>query len=137
MKFYKNTDGTVFGFEADGSQDELITADMSAMTQDDVDAHLNPPPTREHLLTLFTNAIQARLDTFARTRNYDSILSACTYATSGSPKSASEGQACVNLRDATWSAAYTILAAVEAGSRAMPASIGDIASELPAMVWPV
>lgn len=84
----------------------------------------------------FTTAIQKRLDDFSRTRNYDGILSACTYATSAVPKFSSEGQACVNLRDATWSAAYNILAQVQAGTRPMPASIADIEADLPALEWP-
>ena len=84
----------------------------------------------------FTAAIQCRLDDFARTRNYDGILSACTYATSTVPKFKAEGQACVNLRDATWAAAYDVLAKVQAGQRAMPTSIADIEADLPALVWP-
>lgn len=84
----------------------------------------------------FTTAIQERLDGFARTRNYDSILSACTYATSAVAKFKTEGQACVNLRDATWAAAYDILAKVQAGKRTMPATLADIEADLPALEWP-
>jgi len=84
----------------------------------------------------FTGAIQQRLDDFARTRNYDSILSACTYATSSVPKFQDEGQACVNLRDATWAAAYDVLSKVQAGQRPMPTGIADIEADLPALVWP-
>lgn len=94
------------------------------------------PLTQEQLLARFTAAIQKRLDDFARTRNYDGILSACTYATSTVPKFKTEGQACVNLRDATWAATYDILAEVEAGDRAMPQSLDDIEADLPALVWP-
>lgn len=95
-----------------------------------------PAPTPAQIEAGFTAAIQHRLDGFARTRGYDSILSACTYATSTVTKFKSEGQACVNLRDATWSAAYAILAQVQAGTRPMPASIADIEADLPAAVWP-
>lgn len=90
----------------------------------------------EQITTQFTASIQLRLDDFARTRNYDSILSACTYATSTVAKFKTEGQACVNLRDTTWAAAYNILAEVQAGDRPMPASIADIEADLPAAVWP-
>lgn len=93
-------------------------------------------PTPAQIEAAFTGAIQRRLDDFARTRNYDSILSACTYATSTVAKFKTEGQACVNLRDTTWAAAYNILAEVQAGDRPMPASIADIEADLPAVVWP-
>ena len=79
---------------------------------------------------------QQRLDDFARTRGYDGILSAATYATSTSPKFAAEGQCCVEARDATWARIYAILAEVEAGQRPAPNSFADIENELPALVWP-
>lgn len=44
MKYLKHTDGRVFAFELDGSQDHLITADMRTMSQAEVAAHLTPPP---------------------------------------------------------------------------------------------
>jgi hypothetical protein len=95
-----------------------------------------PPPTPEEIQAAFTAQIQARLDDFAQTRNYDSILSACTYATSTVQKFAAEGQYCVEARDATWAAAYAILDAVLAGDRPMPESIADIEDDIPALAWP-
>ena len=80
---------------------------------------------------------QQRLDDFARTRGYDGILSAATYATSTSPKFAAEGQCCVEARDATWACLYAILAEVEAGIRLAPTSFEDIEKELPVLSWPV
>lgn len=94
-----------------------------------------PEPSPEEIAAGFTAAIQMRLDNFARTRNYDGILSACTYATSTVPKFQAEAQTCVNLRDATWAAAYEILAQVQAGQRPMPATIEDIEDDLPALAW--
>ena len=81
-------------------------------------------------------ATQKRLDDFARTRNYDGILSACTYATSAVPKFAAEGQYAVQARDATWATLYTILAEVEAGTRPVPSGYADIEPDLPALAWP-
>lgn len=80
--------------------------------------------------------VQQRLDNFAKTRNYDSILSAATYATSAVPKFAAEGQYAITARDQTWAALYQILADVQAGTRPMPASYEDIEGELPNLVWP-
>ena len=82
-------------------------------------------------------ATQQRLDDFARTRNYDGILSACTYATSTVPKFQAEGQYAVTARDATWAKLYEMLAEVEAGTRPMPTSFADIEPELPVLTWPV
>lgn len=81
-------------------------------------------------------ATQLRLDEFAQTRNYDGILSACTYATSTVTKFQAEGQACVEARDATWATLYGLLAEVQAGTRPVPSSYADIEPLLPALVWP-
>jgi hypothetical protein len=81
-------------------------------------------------------ATQKRLDDFASTRNYDSILSACTYATSAVPKFAAEGQYCVEARDATWTKLLSMLAEVEAGTRPVPTGYADIEPDLPVLAWP-
>lgn len=49
MKYYLASDGAVWAFELDGSQNHLIGADMQPMTDDEIDKHLNPPPTYEQL----------------------------------------------------------------------------------------
>ena len=101
-----------------------------------IDAPDPPTPTLDELRARFTLAIQARLDAWARTRNYDGILSACTYATSSVAQFAVEGQQAVLLRDQTWAAAYEILAEVLAGTRPMPESLADIEGDLPVLEWP-
>jgi hypothetical protein len=80
---------------------------------------------------------QQRLDEFAQTRNYDGVLSLCTYASSANTKFRQEGQYGVEARDATWSKLYEILAEVQEGTRPVPSSYADIENELPALVWPV
>jgi len=82
------------------------------------------------------SAAQARLDDFAKTRNYDGILSACTYASSGVPKFAAEGQYAVNARDATWNTLYTVMAEVQNSTRPMPGSVAEVMTLLPVMAWP-
>lgn len=79
---------------------------------------------------------QGRLDAFAQTRGYDGILSLCTYATSPTQKFAAEGQYGVEARDATWSKLYEIMDDVKAGTRPLPTSYSEIASELPPLIWP-
>lgn len=83
-----------------------------------------------------TNSAQGRLDDFAKTRNYDGILSACTYAASTVTKFQTEGQYCVNARDSTWATLYTVMGEVQAGTRAMPDNVAAVMALLPALVWP-
>jgi hypothetical protein len=94
------------------------------------------PLTQGEIEAALTRQVQERLDEFVRTHGYDNILSACTYATSTVPKFASDGQYCVEARDATWAAAYAILDDALAGNRPMPGSIEEIEGELPTLVWP-
>lgn len=98
---------------------------------------LSDPPamTEEQIIAVFVAEIQRRLDAFARTRGYDSILSAATYATSAVQRFSVEGRYAVDARDATWAAAYQILDQVKNGERDMP-SIDDVISELPLLQWP-
>lgn len=79
---------------------------------------------------------QARLDVFAMTRNYDNILSACSYSTSPTLKFSTEGQYCVAQRDATWAKLLEILDEVTAGTRPVPTGYAEIEPELPPLVWP-
>lgn len=88
------------------------------------------------LVALLDAQIQQRLDNFAATRKYASIMSACTYVASNVPKFKVEADYCVAVRDATWAAAYAILDQVLSGQRPKPASIADFESELPQLVWP-
>jgi len=93
-------------------------------------------PNPQAIQSEIIKAVQIRLDTFAQSRNYDSILSACTYATSVIEKFSSEGQYAVNARDMTWAELYTILGEVQGGLRPMPTGYAEIESELPVLVWP-
>lgn len=96
------------------------------------------PPARppEEIQAEVIAETQKRLDDFARTRNYDGILSLCTYATSTNVKFQTEGQYGVQARDTTWATLYEILDEVQSGTRPMPSSYADIESELPVLSWP-
>ena len=93
-----------------------------------------PAKPAEVIQAEFTDAIQKRLDVFAANRGYDGILSACTYATSKIAKFAAEGQAAVELRDATWAAGYALLAEYMAAGT-IPAW-REVEARLPALQWP-
>jgi hypothetical protein len=95
--------------------------------------------TTERMVALQASIVQqtqARLDTFAQTRNYAGIMSACTYVASTVPKFATEGSYCVAARDETWATLYQILADVQAGTRPVPTSYAEIEPELPVLAWP-
>lgn len=135
MKHYKKPDNSIWAFESDGSQDQLITDDMTPISDAELYILHNPEQSTEQIKASIVQVTQQRLDDFAKTRNYDNILSACTYATSSIPKFLQEGQSAVNARDTTWSALYTILAEVESGSKSMPKGFTDIEPFLPVLEW--
>jgi hypothetical protein len=80
-------------------------------------------------------AVQNRLDEFAQTRNYDGILSCCSYATSTVVKFQQEAQYAVQSRDAHWAACYTILQQFENGQRPIP-TVSELLAEMPLLQWP-
>lgn len=94
-------------------------------------------PTLHEIRSEIVAATQARLDAFARERNYDDIKSACTYAGCSVPKFNTEGSYCQDRRAETWAKLYDMLAEVQAGTRPMPNSFADVEPELPALVWPI
>ena len=78
---------------------QLLPAGSVEITGEEADALRTPTITEA--IVAYVAAVQVRLDDFARTRNYDGILSAATYATSTVSKFAAEGQCAVALRDAS------------------------------------
>ncbi|WP_435626994.1 hypothetical protein [Candidatus Ferrigenium straubiae] len=137
MRYFQNpTDANkIYGYDStDPSQEELLQAAIDADWLE-VTGSWPPPPTTEQVIAGFTIDIQKRLDDFAKTRGYDGILSACTYATSLVPTFKAEGQYCVEARDNTWAVAYAIMNAVQSGQRPMPTK-AEVIAELPNLIWP-
>lgn len=83
----------------------------------------------------YTDAIQKMMDAEAQSKNYDGILSVCSYATSTNAVFKAEAAVAVPWRDAVWSAGYKILADVKAGLRPLP-TIEEMLAELPVINWP-
>lgn len=81
-------------------------------------------------------ATQARLDAFARTRQYDDIKSASTYSGCSVTKFDVEGTYCKNIRAETWNVLFNVLGEVEAGTRQIPTSFADVEPLLPILAWP-
>lgn len=80
-------------------------------------------------------AVQTHMDTIVKSRNYDSILSACTYAVSSIPKYQQEGLACVEWRDSVWVKCFELLEEVQTGVRAKMTPT-EVVAELPVLIWP-
>ena len=114
-----------------------IADKLQSQKNEDYEVYLNDIQyTPEIVKQNIINSTQYRLDKFAQTRNYDGILSACTYATSLVQKFQIEGQYCVEARDMTWIKLYEIMTEVEQGIRPIPQKFEDIESELPPLIWP-
>ena len=90
---------------------------------------------QQRLQNEIVEATQQRLDDFAKTKNYDGILSACTYATSTNAVFQAEGQRAVELRDATWQALYNVLGQVATQGRVVN-GYADVEADLPELTWP-
>lgn len=147
MKNYKKSDGSIWAFESDGSQDYLVTPDMVSISDADLAILRNPPPTAAQLQATNESCIQNVLDSTARSRGYTDIKSACAYA---SPVSAvpstnvnfticekfrNEGNALQSWMSLTWATAYAYLATVTAGTNPMPTEAQTIAM-IPTFTWP-
>jgi len=62
MKYYKDKNGNVSAFNADGSQDAYIKPDMVAMTQAEVDLHIKPPLTAAQIIKQHNAPILAQMN---------------------------------------------------------------------------
>jgi hypothetical protein len=116
--FYKDENGVIFEYEVDGSQDDLI-GDKTKMSEEEVEAFLNPILTQEQLKADAKTAIQNMLDTKAQTHGYDDIISAASYA-SPTPleneqeeKFRLEGNAFYTWRSACWRTSIAYITEVE------------------------
>lgn len=66
MIYYKNPNGDVFSFETEAERDQYGAPDLVRMTQEEVDAHLNPVPTYSQALASLNAAYQVKVDGFNR-----------------------------------------------------------------------
>lgn len=135
MPYFKDQNGGLHFLE-DAAFSTLLPQGCAAITDAEA-AQLQaaPPPSVAEIIASYTDAIQKRLDDFARTRGYDDMKSLVGYAGDPFPQFALEGDYGKAARSATWVAARDILAAVEAGEREAP-TLEALAAELPALAWP-
>lgn len=103
-----------------------IPVEMTEQEIVDLEASRVPvPPT----VADYTVAVQAHLDAGARTRNYDNIVSACSYAGAPNPFQ-EEGAAFLAWRGECWALCHQIMAGVESGQRAQP-TIAELVALMP------
>lgn len=95
-----------------------------------------PQPTFDSVELSLTHSVQKRLDSFAQTRKYTDILSACSYVNSSVQEFQIEGQYCVQVRDQTWIKLNEIIEEIRNEIRPLSITYSDIESELPVLVWP-
>lgn len=88
----------------------------------------------ERLIARLTDVVQSHLDSVARSKGYDGILSAASYAASLHPIFQAEGLAAVAWRDQVWSTCYDVLADVQSGKRIVPDE-AQLLAELPTINW--
>lgn len=110
---------------------ELTQSGRAIICGDDGILHCAPEyaPTVDDLIAINTQAIQLHLDSFARSRGYDNIISACSYASQ--PVGAhfqAEGAAFLAWRSAVWAKAYDVVTKVKSGAMTLPTVEESIAS---------
>lgn len=88
------------------------------------------------MIVRIQDAVQKRLDDFAKTRHYFNSLSCISYESSDVPQFAAEAAYMKSARDATWAKCGEILDAVRAGDRIPPPNYEAIEGELPVLEWP-
>ncbi len=125
----------------------MAQGDLDALGLEELPDPDPVPPTPEELMAQAIAqalAMQAAIlagmtqlfDTTAQARNYDSRITCALRAGYPGPFH-DEGVAFATWMDAQNALAYTILAEVQKGNRAMPASVEAALALLEPMVWPV
>ena len=96
-----------------------------------IEPYQPPPLTADD----FGVAIQEHVDATANARGYADGVALAGYSTSTIPSWAAEAAVFIAWRDQVWIYAYTELAKVQGGQRAVP-TIDGLIAELPAIQWP-
>ncbi|MEW6314627.1 MAG: hypothetical protein AB1513_11410 [Pseudomonadota bacterium] len=95
-----------------------------------------PPPSTRQIIDALEQSVQRHLDEAAQARGYDNIFTACTYADEPAvAQFQAEGMAFRAWRSLVWAHCYQVLAAAQAGTRAVPGE-AELIAELPALGLP-
>lgn len=145
VRFYKNGRweqvedhrGTKYWLPNDAwNSDPREMTDFGPLPQN---ALLSPPEMSEKekldmLKKQCVQAIQIRLDEFAKERDYDDIVSLTSYCNSTSNEFKYDANRAIVLRDATWNRYYSIINDISAGKRSI-SSVEEVLAELPTLTW--
>lgn len=135
MKYFKDPDLNIYAFEEDGSQDHLITSNLTNISENEVFELKELKLSKNDIIQKYISMLQTWLDNFVKTRGYNNLLSACTYYNSTNPKFKTEGEYALKIRDQVWDKCYSILAEVNNGTKEIN-SFEDLLKELPVLKWP-
>ena len=91
-------------------------------------------PTEVEMKQQLKQVVQSYMDVKVQERDYDDIVSACSYSSSTDHIFAAEGVTCVKWRDAVWRKYFDVLADVDAGIRKFPTA-EEMIEELPVLEW--
>ena len=92
--------------------------------------------TNQLLIQQIIQQTQYILDSFAKTRGYDDIKSASTYAGCSIQKYNTEGTYARDIRAQVWDTLYTLLDKINKGEEPFPKNIGEVINRLPTLTWP-
>lgn len=92
-------------------------------------------PTQDEIKKQLTDAVQNYLDRVAQEKNYDGILSVCSYFDSGDETFDREGEIARKWRSLVWRTCYQLMDEVLAGEREIPTEEELIYELLPRINW--
>lgn len=102
--------------------------------------YVDQQPSAAEIRQAAVQAVQNRLDSVARERNYDSMLSLATYANSEVPRFRQEALLGIQWRDNCWTALYALEASIERGEIIRPQTAQEAITQalevLPHLEWP-
>lgn len=78
-------------------------------TKDKITSYQIPVMDVQRLIKYYTDVAQEVLDEFARQKNYDGIVSLCSYSASTNPQFKAEAEKGAEYRDQVWAAGYAML----------------------------
>ena len=134
MKYFKDAIGTVYAYEADGSQDAFIAPNLEAITEEDADAIRFTAPTVPQLIARYEGELDAHLDRVAAQYCYRDRITFALRSGFPGPYQA-EGKAFGTWMDTCNAQAYLLLTDVLAGKTELP-TVADFIASLPAFVKP-